>query len=243
MPENLERRPFHTAEGVFRGIQINLALQESVMKALSPSLQAAKSWMQPRANGRLSKRLRSAVLAIPTLCLAAVLTACNPSGDLQPLPEAQKTTYTLGVGDKVRVITFGNEALTGEFRVNDAGKIAVPLLGSVPAAGLTPEKLQANIAGELESRNLLHKPNVSVEITEYRPVFVLGEVNRPGEYPYKPGMTVLSAVSTAGGFTYRAVTDEASIVRTTEGTTTEGTVTRRSLVQPGDVITIFERHF
>ena len=213
------------------------------MKAISPSLDAAKSCTQPRAIGGPSKRLRSIMLCIPAICLAGALTACNPAGDLQPLPDLQKTSYTLGVGDKVRVITFGNEALTGEFRVNDSGKIAMPLLGSVPAAGKTPEQLQTIIAGDLESRNLLHKPNVSVEITEYRPVFVLGEVNRPGEYPYKPGMTVLSAVSTAGGFTYRAVTDEASVVRNTDGTTTEGTVTRRSLIQPGDVITVFERHF
>jgi polysaccharide export outer membrane protein len=183
------------------------------------------------------------MLAIAALFLAPALTACNPAGDLQPLPDVQKTSYTLGVGDKVRVITFGNQDLTGEFRVNDAGRIAMPLLGTVPAEGKTPEQLQLAIAGELESRNLLHKPNVSVEITEYRPVFVLGEVNRPGEYPYKPGMTVLSAVSTAGGFTYRAVTDIASIVRKTEDATTEGTVTRRSLIQPGDVITVFERHF
>jgi polysaccharide export outer membrane protein len=199
--------------------------------------------MQPRAIGGQAKRLRSLLLCIPALFLAAGLTACNPAGDLQPLPELQKTNYTLGVGDKVRIITFGNEALTGEFRVNDSGKIAMPLLGAVPAAGKTPDQMQTTIASELESRNLLHKPNVSVEITEYRPVFVLGEVNRPGEYPYKPGMTFLSAVSTAGGFTYRAVMDEASIVRNTDGATAEGTVTRRSLIQPGDVITVFERHF
>ena len=213
------------------------------MKAISPSVDTAKSCTQPGAIGRPAMRLRSLLLGIPALCLAGALTACNPAGDLQPLPELQQTSYTLGVGDKVRIITFGNEALTGEFRVNDSGKIAMPLLGSVPAAGKTPEQLQTTIAGDLESRNLLHKPNVSVEITDYRPVFVLGEVNRPGEYPYKPGMTFLSAVSTAGGFSYRAVTDEASIVRNTGGTTAEGTVTRRSLIQPGDVITVFERHF
>jgi polysaccharide export outer membrane protein len=213
------------------------------MKAVSASLDAAKLCTQPRATGRPAKRLGSFLRCIPALCLAGALTACNPAGDLQPLPELQKTGYTLGVGDKVRIITFGNEALTGEFRVNDSGKIAMPLLGAVPAAGKTPEQMQATIAGALESRNLLHKPNVSVEITEYRPVFVLGEVNRPGEYPYKPGMTFLSAVSTAGGFSYRAVTDEASVVRNTDGATAEGIVTRRSLIQPGDVITVFERHF
>jgi polysaccharide export outer membrane protein len=212
------------------------------MKAISPSLGATKL---PRANSRTGARLRSLALGISALGFAACagLTGCSTGEDLKPLPELQQTSYTLGVGDKVRVITFGNEALTGEFRINDTGKLAMPLLGSVPAAGLTPEKLQQNIATELESRKLLQKPNVSVEITEYRPIFVLGEVNRPGEYPYKPGMTTLSAVSTAGGFTYRAVTDMGSVVRTTDGTTAEGTVTRRSLIQPGDVITIFERHF
>jgi polysaccharide export outer membrane protein len=212
------------------------------MKATSPSLGATKF---SRANSRTSTRLRSLALGISALGFAACvsLTGCNTGEDLKPLPELQQTSYTLGVGDKIRVITFGNEALTGEFRINDTGKVAMPLLGSIPAAGLTPEKLQHNIATELESRKLLQKPNVSVEITEYRPIFVLGEVNRPGEYPYKPGMTTLSAVSTAGGFTYRAVTDMGSVVRTTDGTTAEGTVTRRSLIQPGDVITIFERHF
>jgi polysaccharide export outer membrane protein len=212
------------------------------MKAISPSSSATKL---PRANSRPRACLRSLAIGISALGFAACasLTGCNTGEDLKPLPELQQTSYTLGVGDKVRVITFGNEALTGEFRINDTGKLAMPLLGSVPAAGLTPEKLQHSIATELESRKLLQKPNVSVEITEYRPIFVLGEVNRPGEYPYKPGMTTLSAVSTAGGFTYRAVTDMGSVVRTTDGTTTEGTVTRRSLIQPGDVITIFERHF
>src|SRR3569833_2150695 len=169
------------------------------MKAFSLSLDAAKPCTQPRAIGRPSKRLCFLLFCFFVLCLVGALTACNPAGDLQPLPEIQKTSYTLGVGDKVRIITFGNEALTGEFRVNDSGKIAMPLLGAVPAAGKTPEQMQTAIARELESRNLLHKPNVSVEITEYRPIFVLGEVNRPGEYPYKPGMTFLSAVSTAGG--------------------------------------------
>lgn len=215
------------------------------MKAISPRPSAAELSTHPRATGGPFTRLRSLAMGLSTLLLVACagLTGCTPGEDLKPLPELQQTGYTLGVGDKIRIITFGNEALTGEFRIGDTGKIAMPLLGSVPAAGLTPEALQNNIASELEEMKLLQKPNVSVEITEYRPVFVLGEVNRPGEYPYKPGMTVLSAVSTAGGFTYRAVTDMGSVVRTTDGATVEGTVTRRSLVQPGDVITIFERHF
>src|ERR1700753_1090416 len=124
----------------------NLGLQESGMKAIRPS--SATLGMHPHATARPSRRLPALAAAVPVLCLLALLTACNPTGDLQPLPEVQKTSYTLGVGDKVRVITFGNQDLTGEFRVNDNGKIAMPLLGSVAAEGKTPEKLQASIAAE-----------------------------------------------------------------------------------------------
>jgi polysaccharide export outer membrane protein len=141
------------------------------------------------------------------------------------------------------VITFGGEQLTGEFRVNDSGNIAVPLLGPVRAAGLTTNALADEITDRLRRSKLFTNPSVAVEVTSYRPIFVLGEVNHPGQYPYQPGMTVLSAVAIAGGFTYRAVTDYASIVRTVNGRPIEGKVQRQSLMQPGDVLTIFERYF
>ena len=64
---------------------------------------------------------------------------------------------------------------------------------------------------------MLRKPSVSVEVATYRPIYVLGEVNKPGQYPYQPGMTVVSAAAVAGGFTYRAVEDYASVVRTVDG--------------------------
>jgi polysaccharide export outer membrane protein len=82
-----------------------------------------------------------------------------------------------------------------------------------------------------------------VEVLKYRPVFILGEVSKPGEYPYQPGMTVLTAVAIAGGFTYRAETDYASILRTTEKQPVEGRVPRGMEVRPGDVIDIYERYF
>ena len=90
---------------------------------------------------------------------------------------------------------------------------------------------------------MLRKPSVSVEVATYRPIYVLGEVNKPGQYPYQPGMTVVSAAAVAGGFTYRAVEDYASVLRTTDGDSTEGKASRQALVQPGDVITVFERRF
>ena len=105
------------------------------------------------------------------------------------------------------------------------------------------------MAGALIGADILRNPSVSVEVIAYRPIFVLGEVNKPGQYPYQPGMTVVTAAAVAGGFTYRAVQSYASIVRTMPAdksgpmTAIEGTAERQTLVQPGDVITIFERRF
>jgi polysaccharide export outer membrane protein len=172
------------------------------------------------------------------------LSACGYTGaDLPPIPSASTADYQLGAGDKVRLITFGDEQLTGEFSVSADGTIALPLLGPVPAAGKTTSELEKEVADALRQKNLYRDPSVSAEVIAYRPVFVLGEVNRPGQYPYQPGMTVVTAVAVAGGFTYRAVENTASIVRTVSGKSVEGRATRETQVRPGDVITIYERRF
>lgn len=184
------------------------------------------------------------MLAISLLASACGLSGCAaPGEDLQPIPAADASAYRLGAGDQVRIITFSDEQLTGEFRVGDSGTIALPLLGRVKAAGMTTTQLEGEVAQALRQRNLYKDPSVSVEVIAYRPVFILGEVNRPGQYPYQPGMSVVTAVAVAGGFTYRAVEDEASIVRTVDGKAVEGLAERQTAVRPGDVITIFERRF
>ncbi len=175
--------------------------------------------------------------------VALLVAGCAPGHDLPPLPAASAEDYRLGAGDAVRLITFGEETLTGEFRVNDSGAIAVPLIGSVHAAGLTTHQLEVAVTAALKKAQMLRDPSVVAEITAYRPIFVLGEVNKPGQYPYQPGMTVVTAAAVAGGFTYRAVEDYASVVRTEGGAAIEGKASRQAFVQPGDVITIFERRF
>ena len=187
-----------------------------------------------------SARLQSIIL---NLAVALVLAACAPGAGLPALPDAPSAEFHLGAGDQIRVITFGEDTLTGEFRVSDSGLIAIPLLGPVRAAGLTPAQLGSEIGSQLRAKNLFKNPSVSVEVLAYRPIFVLGEVNKPGQYPFQPGMTLLTAVAVGGGFTYRAVEDYASIVRTTGDKPIEGKVARQTLVQPGDVVTIFERRF
>ena len=172
-----------------------------------------------------------------------VLVSSCAQQQLPPLADTPVFPYRLGPGDQVRIITFGEEQLTGQFRVNDSGSLAVPLLGVVPAAGHTVDQIQDEIATALKEKKLIVSPSVSVEVTAFRPIFVLGEVIKPGEYPYQPGMTVLTAVAVAGGFTYRAVQRHATILRSDGGHSVEGGVERGARVHPGDVVTIEERYF
>lgn len=176
-------------------------------------------------------------------CVLFLAAGCDPGRDLLPLSEYRSQGYRLGPGDQLRIITFGEQGLTGEFRVDDQGQIAMPLLGSVGAAGRTPKELESEVAAALTRGDFLKNPHITVEVIAYRPIFVLGEVSKPGQYPYQPGMTFLTAVAVAGGFTYRAVQDYASIIRTTDGAAREGRLAQSSFLAPGDVVKVFERRF
>ena len=174
---------------------------------------------------------------------ALLVASCSPGSDLLQVPDYTAQRYRLGGGDQIRIITFGEDQLTGEFRVDDQGEVALPLLGSVHAAGLTTQDLDKTISETLRNKKLVRDASVSVEVVAYRPIFVLGEVAKPGQYPYQPGMTMLTTVAVAGGFTYRAVQDYASVVRTLDNTALEGKIVPSSFIAPGDVIKVFQRRF
>jgi polysaccharide export outer membrane protein len=179
-----------------------------------------------------------------SLAIACLLVAsCAPGSDLPPLPTTDPGPYRLGAADQIRIVTYGEDRLTGQYPIDDSGNIAIPLLGTLPAGGLTTSELERDIKQRMVEKKILLDPSVSVTVVDYRPIFVLGEVTKPGQYPYQPGMTVLTAVAVAGGFTYRAQTDNASILRQIDGHSVEGRVPRGMEVRPGDVITIFERYF
>ncbi len=192
--------------------------------------------------GSISRRFAiTGLMAVP---VAGLVGCGGPGSGLPRVPDVDTNVYSLGPGDQIRIITFGEQQLTGEFRVDAAGEIALPLVGDVHAGGLTAKQLEGAVAQTLTRSKLYKNPSVSVEVVNYRPIFLLGEVSRPGQYPYQPAMTVVTAVAVGGGFTYRAVTDRFSIVRTSNRqTTTEGTASRATFVQPGDVITVYERVF
>jgi polysaccharide biosynthesis/export protein len=177
------------------------------------------------------------------LTLLTQLAACSPGANEPPMPQYTTNGYKLGGGDQVRIITFGVAQLSGEFTVDDQGKIALPLVGVLSAVNLTPEELGEKISARLKSKNLLSDPSISVQVATYRPIFVLGEVNKPGLYPYQPGMPLLTAVAIAGGFTYRAVEHYAADVRTVNGKVIRGNVTPNSFIAPGDVVKVYQRRF
>lgn len=182
-------------------------------------------------------------MLLSTFLGAILLSGCSPGRDVPPVTPYVSTTYHLGIGDRIRLITFGEQALSQDFIVGDGGTISVPLLGTVHAAGLTVGELGTAVAAELRQRKFYRDPSVVAEIEVYRPIFVLGEVAKPGQYPYQPGMTMLTAVAVAGGYTYRSVEDYAYVVRPTDTSSSIGKIMPQDFVKPGDVIKVYERFF
>lgn len=150
--------------------------------------------------------------------------------------------YKLGPGDKVRVTVFNEKDLSGDFDVSDQGLIALPLIGQVKVAGLTISQVEA-IVTQKYGKDYLVDPHVTVEVLNYRPFFILGEVQKPGSYPYVSGMTVENAVALAGGYTPRANKDRIVIKHGNDPNAPEQRVQEDAPVLPGDIIRVPERFF
>lgn len=187
--------------------------------------------------------------AVAVLLATVFLWGCAQGASLDattagPVQDSASTLaeYRMGVADKVRVTVFGEEALSGDFQVGANGSIALPLIGEVRASGLTTSEIQLTIASELAA-GYINDPRVSVEITSYRPYYILGEVKKPGEYPFTNSLTVLNAVATAEGFTYRADTRRVFIKRADSSSELVLSLTTATRVLPGDTVRIGERFF
>lgn len=170
------------------------------------------------------------------LCIgAAVLAAGQASA-------ADIKGYALGAGDKLRITVYNEPDLSGEFEVNGEGYVSVPLLGQIRVLGQTTNEVQTLLTQKY-GKDYLVNPSVSIEVTNYRPFFIIGEVNRPGGYPYVNGMTIINAVALAGGYTPRANHDRIKIKHGNEASAAEHEVKEDSAVLPGDVIEVPERFF
>ncbi|TVQ96276.1 MAG: polysaccharide export protein [Desulfovibrionales bacterium] len=155
--------------------------------------------------------------------------------------QALETIYKLGSGDKVRITVFGEDQLSGEFQVDGSGYISFPLVGEVQTSGHAPRDLERILVDKLRDGYLVN-PSISIEVLNYRPFYILGQVNKPGKYEYVSGITLQNAVAMAGGYTHRARQNRAEITRNNPDTITlEGE--HSTLILPGDIITIRERFF
>lgn len=175
------------------------------------------------------------------LAVMLALSACGPQ-QLVERAAVGAYTYTLGPGDRLKIATYGEQRLTGEFLVNAQGNVSFPLLGDVAAGGKTLEEFRAGLVTRMGSQ-LLRDPQVSVEMINFRPVFVLGEVARPGEFAFSERLSVYALVAKAGGFSYRANRSFAYIRGENDTDERAVRLSSATAVQPGDTIRIPERTF
>ncbi|MGH6827912.1 MAG: polysaccharide biosynthesis/export family protein [Rhizomicrobium sp.] len=157
-------------------------------------------------------------------------------------PTEEGNGYTLGSGDKVRVSVFGQADLAGEYVVDGTGFVQLPLIGRTKAIGLTVTEFQKEVAAKLANGYLVN-PNVDVEVVNYRPFYILGEVKSPGQYAYVNGMSILNAVALAGGYTDRADKSDVYIRRNGSSKEQELPAEVSTKVYPGDIVRIAERFF
>lgn len=183
---------------------------------------------------RLSRRAVLAFLAMPFAAMAA--------GGGRAWGAGEPVRYRLGSGDQLKVTVFGHKDLSGEFYVDGSGQVSLPLIGNVQVGGLTVREAEDAVVAKLRP-DYLKNPRVSIEVLNYRPFYIIGEVRKPGSYPYVNGMTVLNAIALAGGYTYRARENDLFITRANDPERSKQRATHDTKVLPGDVIEVPERFF
>jgi polysaccharide biosynthesis/export protein len=204
------------------------------------------------------RHVRLAILLLAVLALAGCARAVVPAAVVSaspgalaygpaPPPVALVTgaplpAYTLDSGDRLRIVVFGQDQLTNSYGVDAAGNVTMPLIGAVHARGLTTTKLSRALAAQLR-RGFLREPHLAVEVELYRPFFILGEVNFPGQYPYVPNMTAETAVAIGGGFTPRAFRPTVELSRPVDGVVARQIVPVITQMNPSDMVVVHERWF
>jgi polysaccharide biosynthesis/export protein len=177
-----------------------------------------------------------------SVILVASMGGCAVRPQNEMLATAADQPYTVGSGDRLRCIVFGQDSLSNSYSVDASGQISMPLIGLVHVSGMTTAQVQHAVEGRLRS-GYLREPRVACEVEAYRPFFILGEVTTAGQYPFVSGMTVQTAVAIAGGYTPRASQSGATLTRVVDGRQYVGEVDMTQPVRPGDTIQIRERFF
>jgi len=182
--------------------------------------------------------------SVGAICVAS-LAACSTFdyAATKPVDQVDLRALKLQAGDKVKITVFGEDKLSGDYEIDPTGSVSLPLAGTVQAAGLTKPELERALMARFSKGNYIKDPMVTVEIAAYRPFYVLGEVERPGEYAFRSGLNVMSAIAIAGGSTYRATRSRIEIQRAGEIAFTEYPLSPDVFVYPGDLVRVPERYF
>lgn len=184
--------------------------------------------------------MRSLVRCVSVVLALAAAGCATPQYRAELLDMQASVPYTLASGDRVRIIVFGQDALSNSYSVDGSGNVAMPLIGSVRAIGQSTQGLERAIEAKLRD-GLLREPKVAVEVEAFRPFFIIGEITTAGQYPFVNGMTVQNAIAIAGGYTPRGWSKGADITRVIDGQSVTGTVPLTYQLRPGDTVTVRER--
>lgn len=191
------------------------------------------------------KCLRLAIVLLTGLQLAGCYTDFGPvEPAVAPVSlSGAGVASTLQPGEKIKITVYGEEALTGEYSVSPSGTVNMPLIGSIRAGGRSQSEFARDVAAKYRGGGFLQDPHVTVEVVQFKPFYVLGEVTTPGEYPFRSSLNVHSAVAMAGGFTYRASRSYILIRHVGEDIWKEYALTEPVPIAPGDLIRVPERYF
>lgn len=185
------------------------------------------------------------------LVFCVALAACDNAAHLGPISDEERealiksvatTAPVLHPGEKIKVTVFGEDRLSGEYEIDPAGYVSLPLAGTIKAAGLSKPQFEQELSKKFRGE-YLKNPKVTVDVSNFRPFYILGEVSKPGEYPFKSGLNVLSAIALAGGSTYRASRNNVLIQHIGENGFREYPFSPTIPVLPGDLIRVPERYF
>jgi protein involved in polysaccharide export with SLBB domain len=191
------------------------------------------------------KHLRLAIVLLTGLQLAGCYTDYGPvEVETRPVSLAGGGVATLLLpGERVKITVYGEEALTGEYDINPSGYVTMPLVGAIRAAGRSQAEFGRDVASRYSHGGFLQDPHVTVAVVQFKPFYVLGEATSPGEYPFRSGLNVHTAVAMAGGFTYRASRSFVLIRHTGDEIWKEYPLTEPVPIAPGDLIRVPERYF
>ena len=191
------------------------------------------------------KCLRLAIVLLTGLHLAGCYTDFGPiEVETRPVsPSGAGVAALLQSGERIKITVYGEEALTGEYDINPSGYVAMPLIGTIRATGRSQTEFGRDVASKYSRGGFLQDPHVTVAVVQFKPFYVLGEATNPGEYPFRSGLNVHTAVAMAGGFTYRASKSFVLIRHTGDEVWKEYPLTEPVPIAPGDLIRVPERYF